>query len=349
MDKTARPGWGIMGAGGIVHRWINGARQAGIDIRAIASRTAEHAKKTAVELGIPEAVSYEELVRRDDIDICYIAVPHPFHMDLAVMAMDHGKHVLVEKPAAVNAAQWQKMCETAKKNNVFLMEAVWTRFFPAVAKLRELFTEGNLGPVKTINCTFSGFLPASAKDNRNLRPDLAGGGLLDMGVYCLHLCDMIYGCAPEEITGFGCINTDENRFGVDEQAVYIARYKGQRLAMLASGVRTAMRDTAFLYAENTAVRLPRFWKPTELFIQRIKGWGEISEECLSFEVPSDTAVTETFGTRPDEGFQFEIRHVEECVLGGLRESPEVGWAVTDRVLKQCDELRNQWGLKYPFE
>ena len=334
--------WGILGAGGIVRRWIGGARQAGAQIRAIASRTPESAQKAAAELDIPEALSYEALVQRPDIDICYVAVPHPFHKELALLAMEHKKHVLVEKPAAVTAADWREMAACARKNGVFLMEGVWTRIFPAMEELARLFTPEELGSLKTIQCAFSGCMPAFLKQHRNLRMDTAGGGLLDMGVYCLHLCDALYGAEPEAITGYASINTDENQFGVDEQAVYIARYPGQRLASMASGVRTAMQDTAFLYAAECSVELPHFWKPTELILRRAEGRKTV-EERRSFPVPQAELA------RPDEGFSYEVSHVEDCIARGLAESPKVPHAATERVLTACDSLRAQWGLRYPFE
>ena len=103
-----------------------------------------------------------------------------------------------------------------------------------------------------------------------------------------------------------------------------------------------MRDTAFIYAERASVELPHFWKPTELIIRHTQFWNT-TEEKIYFEVPQKE------GYKPDEGFQFEILHVEECIRNGLKESPEVSWDVTERVLAQSDALRKQWGLKYPFE
>ena len=127
--------WGLLGAGVILDRWMKGFRQVeDAQIVGIASRTRETAVKQAARYGIAEAMTYEEMLGRKDIDIVYVPVPHPFHKELTLQALDAGFHVLVEKPAAVTAAGWDEMTLCAKKNGRFLMEAVWTRFFPAIQR-----------------------------------------------------------------------------------------------------------------------------------------------------------------------------------------------------------------------
>ena len=339
--KTYR--WGILGAGGIVRRWMRGAVQTeGMEICAIGSRTLESAEKAAKELNIPKFGDYLSVVTDPEVEICYVAVPHPFHKELAELAMNHGKHVLVEKPATVTEKDWLSLCQCAKKNDVFLMEAVWTRLFPATKELKKLFTEDNLGKLKLLNCAFSGYLPDMMASHRNLLPDTAGGGLLDMGVYCLHLADFLYDAEPEQVFSLADINTDHNQFGVDEQAVIIARYPGGGVASMATGVRTAMRDTAMLYAASNSVEMPVFWKPTELRVGRTQG-RQLIMETLSFPVEQKE------GFAPDEGYRYEIEHVHECLSKGLTESPEITWEVSARVLRLCDKLRAEWGLVYPFE
>ena len=131
--------WGLLGAGVIIDRWIKGAMQVeDMEIAAVASRTAESARHMAEKYGIPEVMSYGELLGRDDIDAVYVPVPHTAHKDLTIRALEAGKNVLVEKPAAVTAADFEEMAACAKKNGKFLMEAVWTRFFPLAGKLEEV-------------------------------------------------------------------------------------------------------------------------------------------------------------------------------------------------------------------
>jgi len=331
--------WGLMGAGSIVERWIKGARQfSDMEIVAVASRTQQTAIEAAKKYGIPDAMTYEQLAERDDIDVVYIPVPHMAHMQLAILAMEHGKSVLVEKPIAVNAGDLQKMIDCAKVNNVFLMEAVWTRFFPLVNTIQGLMNEKGIGEVRAVNVAFSFCIPGNMTQSRLLNPELAGGGLLDVGVYNLHFCDMIYDKSPVSLTGFATIDSDENHIQVDEQAMYVSKYDKGELASMASGVRTNMLDTAYIYGTNGYIEIPTFWKPT---VMKLTINGETKEYKNTVQL--------NHGEYADEGFQYEIAHVNQCLRKGLNESPIMTWDKSLRVMKQCDDLRKQWGLIYPFE
>jgi predicted dehydrogenase len=337
MDRKIR--WGLMGAGKIVDRWIKGVMQVdGMEIAAVASRNIETARKTAKAYGIESALTYEEMALREDIDIVYIPVPHMAHKELAILAMEHGKAVLVEKPAAVSSQELSEMISCAKKNQVFFMEAVWTRFFPIVDKLKALFNEEGIGQVRAVNVAFSFRVPSTELDGRLLNPALAGGGLLDVGVYTLNFSDMIFDREPEELVGFAAIDTDEHHIKVDEQAMMLAKYSGGALASMACGVRTNMVDTAVVYGTKGYVELPVFWKPTVMHIHRNGGIEEYYEKVQLKNSDYE-----------DEGFQYEIAHVNECLRAGLLESKVMTWEKSLRILKQCDELRGLWGLKYPFE
>lgn len=331
--------WGLMGAGKIVERWIKGARQLDdMEIVAVASRSQQTAMEAAKKYGIPEAMTYEELAEREDIDVVYIPVPHMAHMQLAILAMEHSKSVLVEKPAAVNARDFQKMIDCARLNNVFLMEAMWTRFFPLVKTIHGLMNEDGIGDVRAVNVAFSSRVPGNMVESRILSPNLAGGGLLDTGVYNLHFCDMIYDKSPVSLTGFATIDSDENHIQVDEQAMYLAKYDKGELASMASGVRTNMIDTAYIYGTKGYIEVPTFWKPT---VMNVTINGERSE--YKEIVPLNHV------EYADEGFQYEIAHVNECLGQGIKESPVMTLEKSLRILEQCDDLRKQWGLKYPFE
>ena len=330
--------WGLLGAGSIIDRWIKGARQVDdMQIVAVASRTAESAQRMADKYDIPEVVSLDEMVARDDIDVVYVPVPHPFHKELTIKALEAGKAVLVEKPAAVTAADFDEMAECARKNKTFLMEAVWTRFFPLSLKLDELLKSGAIGQVRLLQSSFS-FRNEPDKVPRLYLPELAGGALLDTGVYNLHFADMVFGKNPVDVTGLCAMDTDDYHLQVDEQGSYIAKYDNGELAVMTSAVRTAMPDTAFLYGTEGSIEIPVFWKPSRMCLR--KGG---KEEWIEAPVDQKVAGIE------DEGYQYEIRHVHECIRKGLIESPVMTWEKTRSVMKICDELRGQWGLKYPFE
>ncbi len=332
-------GWGLMGAGRIVERWIKGARQVpDLEIRAVASRTENTAAKTAQAHGITDVETYESLVQRPDIDVVYIAVPHPAHAQLAMLAMDNGKAVLVEKPATVNGSELQAVMECARRNQVFFMEAVWTRFFPLLDDIRELLGGDGIGDPRFIQSSFGFRVPDSALQDRILNPDLAGGSLLDVGVYNLHFFDMIFNEEPLHITGFCTVKSDDCCIEVDEQAAYLLQYSGGRIASAASAVRTDLRDTAIVYGTNGHLEIPVFWKPTIMY-SHIGGQRRVHRRPVPARSESGS----------DEGFQYEVAHVNDCLRRGLRQSPIMSWERSRRIMSQCDTLRAQWKLHYPFE
>ena len=325
--------WGLLGAGIILNRWMQGALQAeGMEIRAIASRTPDSARKMAEKWKIDTVLTYEEMLERDDIDVVYIPVPHTAHKDLAIRAMKAHKHVLVEKPAAVCADDFREMADCARKNDIFLMEADWTYFFPAIEFLRRCIAEGTIGEVRALNCAFS-FRVADSYEGRLTAKETAGGGLLDVGVYDLHLAQIVYGKNPVSLSGYASMDTDHLHLQVDEQAAFIAQYDKGELAMMACGVRTDMGDTAYIYGTEGSITIPRFWSPEQVTVKTAAG-----EQTWDF--PVDQKIE---GLR-DEGYQYEVRHVNDCIRKGLRESPVVTFERTIRVLEQCDRLRKDWGL-----
>ncbi len=334
--KTFR--WGLLGAGVILDRWLKGFRQVeNAEIAGIASRTRETAERQAARYGISDAMTYDELLERKDIDVMYIPVPHPAHKELAVRAMEAGFPVLVEKPAGVNAAEWDEMTACAKANGVFLMEAVWTACFPAMRRILDEIHAGTIGEVRNVEAAFTFRIPDDYQ-GRLTDPMSAGGALLDVGVYNLHFAQMVYGCSPVRWASLASVGTDGMCLQVDEQAAYIGQYENGALSVLTSAIRTDWPDTAMICGTKGFIRVPVFWKPAEF---EICCGGD--SRTVSMPVPQNVSGIE------DEGYQFEIRHVQECLSRGLKESPLVPQSVTKEVLIQCDTLRNQWGLKFPFE
>ena len=332
--------WGILGAGSIVDRWIKGARQVeDMEIAAIASRTPETAQKMAQKHGIPEAVTYEQLVSRDDIDVVYVPVPHTAHKELTIQALKAGKAVLVEKPAAVTAADFADMAACAKENHTFLMEAVWTRFFPIIGKIREYLGENGIGDVRLVQTAFAFRAGEELIRGRLADPMTAGGSLLDTGVYDFHFTDMILDKEPQNITGLASFDTDEYHLQVDEQASWVVRYDKGELAVMTSAIRTTLPDTAFIYGTKGSIEVPVFWKPSRMIV---RVYGK-EEEQIEMPIPQKIAGME------DEGYQFEVEHVNDCLRCGLTESPVMTFEKSLRVLRQCDSLRDQWNFRYPFE
>ncbi len=330
--------WGIMGAGAVVQRWIKGAMQLeDIEIKAISSRSTASAKEVADKWNIPFTMTYDEMVECSDIDIVYIAVPHTAHRELALKAMNAGKNVLLEKPATINAEEFQELIACAKLNNVFLMEAVWTRFFPVIQKALSYIENGRIGEVRTIESNFS-FRVADNDKSRLTDPLRGGGGLLDTGVYNLHFAHMVYNKVPICMKGMASMDTDACHFQVDEQAAYIGQYDCGELAVMMSGIRTETLHTAYIYGTKGYIVIPVFWKPTELEVV-------VGAEKERIEIP----VLQKVNGVVDEGYQYEISYVNKCIRAGIKESPDIPWNVTLNVLKQMDSLRKDWGLSYPSE
>ena len=330
--------WGLLGAGVIIDRWIKGAMQEeDMEIAAVASRTAQSAQQMADRYGIPGVMSYGEMLARDDIDVVYVPVPHTAHKDLTIRALEAGKNVLVEKPAAVTAADFDEMAACAEKNGKFLMEAVWTTFFPLAGMLEELLKEGAIGDLRLMQSSFA-FRSTPEAAPRLFDPARAGGALLDVGVYDLHFADMVFKRQPEEISGMASMDTDSLHLKVDEQNCFTARYDNGALAVMTSAVRTTMPDTAWLFGTEGSIEIPVFWKPSRMHLKT-----DTRDEWIEAPVSQKVAGIE------DEGYQYEIRHVNECIRAGLTQSPVMTWEKTKNVLTLCDRLRGQWGLKYPFE
>ena len=226
------------------------------------------------------------------------------------------------------------MTACAARNGVFLMEAMWTRCFPAVDALLREIRGGAIGAVRSVQASFCFSVPDDYRGRLN-DPWQAGGALLDVGVYALHFARMIYGRPPVRMASLATLDAEG---AVDEQGAYIGQYDDGALSMLTASIRTDFPDTAVIGGTEGHIRIPRFWKPTTLEITN----GD-AVRTLSFPVPQRIEGIE------DEGYQFEIRHVQDCLRAGLTESPLVPHAVTAEILRQCDELRGQWGLRYPFE
>ena len=335
MKKTR---WGLLGAGVLLERWMKGFQQVeDAEIAAIASRTPETSRRMADRFGIEDALSYDEILKRDDIDVMYIPVPHPAHRELAVRAMEAGFPVLVEKPAAVNLSEWLQMEACAKRNNVFLMEAVWTRCFPVMQQVLDEIRKGAIGDVRHVQASFA-FRVDDAYQGRLTDPKQAGGALLDVGIYGLHFVKFIYEKMPDRILSLASMDTDHLHLQVDEQNVIIGQYSSGALFTVTSAIRTEMPDTAWIYGTEGYIRMPVFWK------------------CESAQIIHNGTVRQIESPVPqkvrgvaDEGYQYEIRHVQDCLRRGLTQSPLVTHAMTRDVLAMCDELRREWGLVYPFE
>lgn len=337
--KTIR--WGIMGAGAIARKWLCGALQLpDTQVVAIASRRVESARLLAAEYGdwLQVEESCEALVRRPDIDAIYVAAPHTEHLPLSKLALEAGKAVLCEKPLAPCGKQVRDMIRLAETGNRFLMEGMWMRFFPAFQKAKALIAEGAIGDICAVEASFAFRSPDENREGRLLSPGLAGGAILDVGVYGLHFCQAMLEQWPREAVGMSSTQSAGQQYEVDVQTNISLHFGGGVLGHVFCAVKTEAGDHATVYGTTGKITFPRFWSPTRFVLE---GKGEPE--------PFDFPIVQKNAAHPDTGFQYEIAHVNDCLRQGKKQSPVVPLESSLRILDICDELRKQQGIIYPFE
>lgn len=319
--------WGIVGLGNIAHYFVKDlllVEEA--ELTAVASRDLKKAEDFAKTYNAVRFYnSYDDLFLDDLVSIVYIATPHHSHAELSMKAMKAGKHVLCEKPMAVNAIDAQHMIDTAKENKVFFMEGLWARFNPSIQKVLHLLNEGVIGKVNYLNADFS-FLTPKNKDGRLYNIALAGGALLDIGIYPLFLSYMIFG-KPIAIKASALM--DEG--GVDVQTSMILKYKNA-FSNLYCGFKSDSDMVAKIYGTDGAIYIDKKWYETQGF-RVVKNGKE-----TVYDLP-------TVG----KGFYYEIRECIDCIKNDAMESSLWSHQNSLDIIKLMDAIREMIGLKYPFE
>ena len=322
--------WGIVGTGWIATRFVDDLRLLP-DHRVIAagSRRAESAEEFASREEIPRAYgSYEQLCADPEVDVVYVATPHPFHVHDALLALRAGKHVLCEKPFTINADEAAEVIAAARAEGRFCMEAMWTRFAPHMRRIRALLDAGALGEIRTVIADHGQrFLPPDFS-SRLYAPELGGGALLDLGIYPLSFASYVLG-TPDKVTAVG----DLTETGVDAQTSVVLQYDGGRHAVL----------TTTLGAET----------PTQASITGTEGRIEIDPvwyQPSSFTFRPVVGEPERFAEPPTgNGLRYQAEEVGRCLREGLTESPTMSLDETLSIMTTMDEIRRQIGVRYPFE
>ena len=320
--------WGVLGPGGIARAFAADLKNTqGHHIGAVGSRTLAHATSFSKEFGGRAYGSYEELVADPTIDAIYVATPHPAHHDNVILALNHGKPVLCEKPFAVNAQQAQAMVDAAQRNNCALMEAMWARFLPHYGQIRRIIATGVLGPILSIHADHGQRL-ADQNIPRLVDPHLAGGALLDLGIYPVSLAHMVLG-NPHKITA-SAVMTDQ---GVDAQTSMIFDYDNGAQAVLTT---TMIEQT-----------------PCRAVIAGLNGWLEIDR---TFYNPASMRVVHNDGSTTDypntyvgHGLREQAEHFKELVTSGGLQSDLLTWQDSVEIMQTLDTVRACIGLTYPFE
>ena len=320
---------GVLGPGGIVRRVMKDFHSGrGYELTAVASRSAERAERAARAYGAKYAFdSYEALAACDEVDLVYVAVPHPFHCPLSIRMMEHGKHVLCEKPMALNERETRLMADCAREHGVFLMEAMWTRCFPAMRELVRLVRAGEIGQVSHIYATFPAVCDEDP-ESRLFKPALGGGALLDIGVYPLMACTQLLGWEPESVQG-ACQYAST---GVDMRISMQLRYPGGATAQLMAGMDVCGPSQMLVYGTKGHIHMDNFWHPTSFMVHPLDG----KEREYAF--PPE-----------NEGYHHEFEEAARCIREGLTESPLVTLEESIAVARITEKLRRDAGIIYPGE
>ncbi|MCL2092834.1 MAG: Gfo/Idh/MocA family oxidoreductase [Treponema sp.] len=320
--------WGILGPGMITHKFTAGLKVTpDAELYAVGSRDLGRAEAFAKQHGFAKAYgSYQELVEDKELDIVYVATPHPQHEEAALLCLKHGKGVICEKPFAVNTAQTRRMIDCARSQGVFLMEAMWTRFLPAICKVRELLAEDAIGQVRHVY-SGNGFRTEVRPESRLFSLAYGGGALLDMGIYNLSFCSMIFGKAPARIQSQISIGST----GVDEECSALFSYDEHQSAQLYTAIRVANRHGALILGEKGSIYVPNFGGASSLTLQNQEGTKEL-------EFPYEAT-----------GYQFEAQEVMRCLDEGLKESAVMPLDETLAIIQTMDQIRKQNGLRYPCD
>ncbi|MBD2870254.1 Gfo/Idh/MocA family protein [Paenibacillus arenilitoris] len=321
--------WAILGPGGISSTFAKDLAYAeGAELIAVGGRNLEKAERFAKEYNIPRAYgSVDQLAGDEDVDIVYVGTLHPAHKDNVLAMLRAGKAVLCEKPFCMNAAEAKEMIEAAGENKVFLMEAMWTRYLPPIVKVREWIAEGRIGEVRLLKADF-GFNIGWQPQSRLLDPALGGGALLDAGIYPVSFASMIFGGQPSKIMSSARIGET----GVDEQFSLLFEYEGGRAAALNGAVQLGMVSDAYIYGTKGHIHVPNFLfgKSASLHVAQ--------EEPVKFE-----------DDRQSKGYAFEAEEAMACLREGRLESSVMPLRETLDIMATLDEIRRQWGLRYPAD
>lgn len=323
--------WGILATGGIATAFASDLRTAGLDVVAVGSRTQESADEFAARFEIPRAHgSYVDLAEDPEVDIIYVATPHPMHHEDARLALQNGKHVLVEKAFTLNRAEAEDLQKLAAEKGLLAMEAMWTRYLPHMVRLREIIAEGTLGEIRSVSVDHTQSLP-TAPEHRINALSLGGGALLDLGIYPISFIWDVLG-APTDIAARARLGET----GADAEVATIMTHAGGAISTSLSSSRTVGPNTAVVLGTDARIEIDRVWyTPTSFRV-----------------IAADGTVIETYESRVDgRGMQYQAFAAEGAVAHGDPAGSVLALPVAESVaiMGTLDEIRRQIGVVYPSE
>jgi len=327
MRETKTINWGVIAPGKISKKFAQDMSLVeGNEIISVASRSLERAQEFADEFKVSKVYGdYDSILSDPDIDILYIATPHTFHAEWAIKALNAKKHVLCEKPLGINIREVKSIIEASKRNKMFLMEAMWSRFNPTINKCLALLEEGVIGAPNYINADFT-FFNNPSEEGRLLNMDLAGGSLLDIGIYPLFLAYIVFGM-PLEVKAIGRYHAT----GADTQIGVSMIFKNG-IAQAASSIISNSAMEAKISGKKGAIYLDSRWHEAQGYSVEKDGKRD------HFDLPSTGF-----------GYSHEIEECAKCIINGQIESTKWSHQNSLDLISIMDEIRSQIGLKYPFE
>ena len=319
---------GIIGAGWIAEKMAEAlAPLEDYCIYAIASRSIGKATEFAGRWNIPKAYgSYEDMVKDNDVDLVYIATPHSHHFPHAMLALNAGKPVLVEKAFTANAAEAEELIETARSKGLFITEAIWTRYMPLSHKIKEIMESGIIGKPRVITATLCYMMEFK---ERILRPDLCGGALLDLGVYALNFARMYFGTDIVRTVS----NCHMGPTGIDLQECISLSYADGKMANLQAGTLCLNDRQGIINGTEGYIRVDNINCP------------EVAEVYRNYELVERYVKPEDMVN----GYEYQVIEARRCIEAGLPESPMIPNQETLDIMKQMDGLRKEWGVVYPMD
>lgn len=322
--------WGILGTGRIAGLFTTGLASApGAALIAVGSRTRESADRFGEQYGIPHRhPSYADLAADPEVDVIYVATPHPGHKAATLTCIAAGKAVICEKPFALNVGEATEMVEAARDKGAFLMEAMWTRFRPGMVKVREVLDSGAIGDVQLVTANV-GWKSQFDSSSRLYAPELGGGALLDGGVYPISFVSMVLG-APSKVVGVAELGGTQ----VDEQAAISLLHPSGAVACVGVTIRATPISLATIVGTTGRIQIDHDFHKPATFTVFVDG-----KEPESHDYP----LTE------GNGYQFEAIEVMRCLREGLLESPVMPLDESLTIMQTMDTLRAQWGVRYPQE
>ncbi|XP_015110717.1 trans-1,2-dihydrobenzene-1,2-diol dehydrogenase [Diachasma alloeum] len=325
--------WGIASAGKIAHDFTTALAtlpNSEHQVVAIAARDVTRAEKFAQLHNIPKYYgNYEQLAKDSNVEIVYIGVQNPQHLEVTKLMLENGKHVLCEKPLTLNVKQSTDLINFAKQKELFLMEAIWSRCFPLYQRVKKEIETGTIGDVKQVIVSFGFRMP----DVERLSNKAQGGGtILDLGVYTVQFSQFIYdGEHPVSIKASGFLNND----GVDQSMSATLLYSNNRTATIVTHALVGLPNEAHVIGTKGTIKIPQFWCPVKI---------ELPSGTIEHPLPE---APHEFNFVNSAGLRFEAMEARECIKAGLKESTKISHAESLRIAEIEDELRRQIGVVYP--